>query len=59
MLRVYTNEPCTFHDDDIQFLSVLASLAGLAIENANLYDNLKNSYEGVMDVLWGTSLTYK
>lgn len=58
VLRVYTNEPCIFDDDDTQFLSVLASLAGLAIENANLYENLKNSYEGVMDVLWGTSLSY-
>jgi len=59
VLRVYTNEPCIFHEDDIQFLSVLASLAALAIENANLYENLKNSYEGVMDVLWGSSLTYQ
>ncbi len=59
VLRVYTKEPTTFHDEDIQFLSVLASLAGLAIENANLYENLKNSYDGVMDVLWGSSLTYE
>lgn len=59
VLRVYTHEPTIFHEDDIQFLSVLASLAGLAIENANLYENLKNSYDGVMDVLWGTSLTYE
>jgi GAF domain-containing protein len=59
VLRVYTNEPCIFHEDDIQFLSVLASLAALAIENANLYENLKNSYDGVMDVLWGSSLTYQ
>ncbi len=58
VLRVYTDEPCIFHEDDIQFLSVLASLAALAIENANLYESLKNSYEGVMDVLWGSSLTY-
>jgi GAF domain-containing protein len=59
VLRVYTDEPCIFHEDDIQFLSVLASLAALAIENANLYASLKNSYDGVMDVLWGSSLTYK
>jgi GAF domain-containing protein len=59
VLRVYTDEPCVFHDDDTQFLSVLASLAALAIENANLYENLKNSYDGVMDVLWGSSLSYK
>jgi GAF domain-containing protein len=58
VLRVYTHELCIFHEDDIQFLSVLASLAALAIENANLYENLKNSYDGVMDVLWGSSLTY-
>ena len=56
VLRVYTGEPHTFHEDDIQFLTVLASLAALAIENANLYENLKQSYDGVMEVLWGTSL---
>jgi len=55
VIRVYTGEPCDFHQDDIQFLSVLASLAALAIENANLYDSLKRSYDGVMDVLWGSS----
>jgi len=55
VIRVYTAEPCDFHQDDIQFLSVLASLAALAIENANLYDGLKRSYDGVMDVLWGSS----
>jgi len=55
VIRVYTSEPCDFHEDDIQFLSVLASLAALAIENASLYDNLKRSYDGVMDVLWGSS----
>jgi GAF domain-containing protein len=56
VIRVYTSESCTFHRDDIQFLSVLASLAALAIENANLYDSLKRSYDGVMDVLWGSSV---
>ena len=55
VIRVYTSEPYDFHEDDIQFLSVLASLAALAIENASLYDNLKRSYDGVMDVLWGSS----
>ena len=55
VIRVYTSEPCDFHEDDIHFLSVLASLSALAIENANLYDSLKRSYDGVMDVLWGSS----
>lgn len=56
VMRVYTSEPRTFHEDEIQFLTVLASLAALAIENANLYESLKSSYDGVMEVLWGSSL---
>lgn len=56
VMRVYTATQATFGDEDIQFLSVLASLAALAIENANLYHNLKTSYDGVMDALWGSSL---
>jgi len=58
VMRVYTDRPCVFHEDDVQFLSVLASLAALTIENARLYDSLKRSYDGVMDALWGTSLQY-
>jgi GAF domain-containing protein len=53
VMRVYTNTPTTFTDDDIQFLSVLASLAALAIENARLYENIKSSYTGVMNAFWG------
>jgi GAF domain-containing protein len=56
VMRVYTAEPYAFTDDDIHFLSVLASLSALAIENASLYQNLKSSYDGVMDALWGSSL---
>ncbi len=55
VMRVYSSEPCVYHEDDVQFLTVLASLSALAIENASLYDNLKRSYDGVMDVLWGSS----
>jgi GAF domain-containing protein len=57
VMRVYTSQPCTFHEDDIQFLTVLASLSALAIENASLYDSLKRSYDGVMDVLWGSKVS--
>jgi GAF domain-containing protein len=55
VIRVYTNEPTSFNEKDIQFLTVLASLAALAIENARLYESLKNSYDNVMDALWGSS----
>ena len=56
VMRVYTGEPTTFNEDDVQFLSVLASLAALAIENARLYESVKSSYHGVMDALWGTHI---
>lgn len=53
VMRVYTGEPREFHEEDVQFLSVLASLAALAIENARLYENVRSSYRGVMAALWG------
>lgn len=54
VMRVYTNRTMDFTEDDLQFLSVLASLAGLAIENARLYESIRNSYDGVMSAFWGT-----
>jgi GAF domain-containing protein len=56
VMRVYSGEPCVFREDDVQFLTVLASLSALAIENASLYDTLKRSYDGVMDALWGSTI---
>lgn len=56
VMRVYTKEPTDFHEDDVQFLSVLASLSALAIENARLYENIKDSYHGVMSAFLGTSI---
>jgi GAF domain-containing protein len=53
VMRVYTATPTTFHEDDVQFLSVLASLAALAIENARLYESVRSSYNGVMAAFWG------
>jgi len=54
VMRVYTDKSTTFNNDDIQFVSVLASLSALAIENARLYENVKSSYHGVVDAFWGT-----
>ncbi len=56
VMRVYTDESATFHDDDVQFLSVLASLSALAIENARLYESVRSSYHGVVDAFWGTHI---
>ncbi len=56
VMRVYTDESATFHEDDVKFLSVLASLSALSIENARLYENVKSSYHGVVDAFWGTHI---
>ena len=57
VMRVYTKEVRQFQEGDVQFLSVLASLSALAIENARLYASLKSSYDGVMDAFWGTNVS--
>lgn len=57
VMRVYTAEITTFDDDDIKFMSVLASLAAQAIENARLYAALKQSYSSVIDAFWGIEVT--
>ncbi|MBV8694908.1 MAG: GAF domain-containing protein [Ktedonobacteraceae bacterium] len=57
VMRVYTDKVTIFEESDIQFLSVLASLAALAIDNAHLYENLKNSFNSVMDALWGVNVS--
>lgn len=57
VMRVYTDKPTDFRQNDIQFLSVLASLAALAIENARLYENIKSTYHGVMNAFWGTHIS--
>ncbi len=57
VMRVYTSEQTRFDDSDVKFLSVLSSLAALSIENARLYEGMKDSYTGVVAAFWGTSLT--
>src|SRR5207302_6947789 len=44
VMRVYTGEQQDFHEDDVHFLTVLASLSALAIENASLYESVRRSY---------------
>ncbi len=58
VMRVYSDEPTTFHEDDIKFLSVLASLAAQAIENAQLYEALRNSYSGIVSAFWGAEIVH-
>jgi GAF domain-containing protein len=53
VLRVYSGEPRRFSDGDIRFLTAVADLAALCIENARLFDRIKQSYEDTMNILWG------
>lgn len=49
VLRVYTAVPYEFTADDIEFLSALASAGAAAIENARLYDGIRQDFEVLMD----------
>lgn len=45
VVRVYTSEPYQFTKDDIQFVSGVANLGAIALENIRLYDSIKKDYE--------------
>jgi signal transduction protein with GAF and PtsI domain len=53
VLRVYSGKRRTFSDSDMHFLIAVADLAALCIENARLYDQVKQNYEDTMNILWG------
>jgi GAF domain-containing protein len=58
VMRVYSGTVTTFDDDDVKFLSVLASLAAQAIDNAQLYETLRNSYSGIVSAFWGAEIVH-
>ena len=45
VLRIYTSESRTFEDIDNEFISVLAEIGSIGIENARIYDHLKAEHE--------------
>lgn len=53
IINVYTDAPVTFQDEDKQFLSIIASLAAQAIENARLYNGVRSSYDGMVNAFLG------
>jgi len=53
VLRVYSRLRRTFSDADIRFLTAVADLAALCIDNARLYDQMRQNYEATMNTLWG------
>jgi transcriptional regulator with GAF, ATPase, and Fis domain len=51
-LRLYTAEPRTLSDDEINFAEALAEMGAIAIENARMYETIRKNYEDVMsDIL--------
>ena len=44
VIRVYTSEPCHFTMDDMYFVSAVANLGAIALENARLYDAVQKDY---------------
>jgi GAF domain-containing protein len=50
---VYSSTPREFSDVEMKFLTAVADLAALAIENARLYTEIRTSYEDTMNTLWG------
>jgi len=45
VIRVYTAEPRQFTTEDIYFVGAVANLGAIALENAKLYETLKQDYD--------------
>ena len=52
VLRLYTSESRTFSDDDIEFVSGIAEMGGIAIVNAKLYEQMKEDSQCLMKDTW-------
>lgn len=48
VLRLYTSQPRKFSNDEIEFITGLAEMGGIAIENARMYDRLKLDHESLI-----------
>ena len=47
VMRVYTAEPREFSADEVEFLTAVANLGGIAIENARLYQTLEAEFQAI------------
>jgi len=52
VLRVYTAHPYAFNQSEIDFLSALACQGAIAIENARLFEHIKNEYSELARDVW-------
>lgn len=51
VMRVYTSDPRYFAADDIYFVSAVANLGAIALENAGLYESIHKDYVTVRQEL--------
>jgi len=49
VLRLYTAARYQFSENELQFISSIADLGGIAIENARIYDELKVDHESLIN----------
>jgi GAF domain-containing protein len=53
VLRVYSAKRRILSEETMHFLAAVADLAALCIENARLYEIMRQNYEDTMNILWG------
>ena len=49
VLRIYTAKPHEFTENETEFIVGITEMGGIAIENANMYDQLKSEHEKLID----------
>lgn len=52
VLRIYTEQPRNFSDDEMEFVSGLAEMGGIAIVNARMYERLKEESQNLIKDNW-------
>jgi signal transduction protein with GAF and PtsI domain len=52
VMRIYTHKQREFGDDEMPFILALADLGGLAVENAVMFQKIKDDYDDLRDNLW-------
>lgn len=52
ILKVFTSVPYTFNEAEIDFLSALACQGAIAIDNARLFEHIKNEYKELTEDVW-------
>lgn len=48
VLRLLTDKPKNFSQEEIDFAASLAEQCGTAIENATMYEKIKKDYDNIM-----------